>query len=494
MLPAVVGRTEVDGVPVFWVDDPGPFTAGLVLGMGVLDETFRTAGVGHAVEHLALSVLGRTHLDFTGQHRLTETEFTATGPVEEVLAFLEQVCRGLTSLPMDRLCLECGVMAAEASRATGPADAVLLALRYGYDSLGLAPLDVVPPSSIGEADVLEHVERLVTTGNAAVYLSAPPPPGLRVPLPRGPRPERAAPLVRGPAGPGWVPVDSPLPGLGVVGKDTVALRVAGRVLADRCRETLRRNEALVYDLAYKVVAPGDGTVHLSFGPECRREQSGRVAGRLWEIACELADRGPGDDDLAHDLAGLRAALADPRSVAGEAYLAASEHVAGRERPARSEVLAQAEALTPEDVRLAFAEALAGGYLVVPDGTRPSVPLAQVPGCAASRAVPEDADVLKRRRFRSAAPPGTALFLLPDGVGLRDEDGDVHVVRWDDCVGVGVDGEVRVVTGRDRCWVLVDPADWRDGWRAVRHVDAGVDPGLRYALQHDDPLPQLRLMG
>ena len=43
-------------------------------------------------------------------------------------------------------------------------------------------------------------------------------------------------------------------------------------------------------------------------------------------------------------------------------------------------------------------------------------------------------------------------------------------------------------------MLVDPADWRDGWRAVRHVDAGADPELRYALQHDDPLAQLRLMG
>ncbi|MBI4939745.1 MAG: hypothetical protein HY830_03240, partial [Actinobacteria bacterium] len=174
-----MGRTEIDGVPVFWVDDPGPFTAGLVLGMGVVDETFRTAGVGHAIEHLALSVVGRTHLDFTGQHRLTETEFTATGPVGQVVDFLAQVCDGLTRLPIARLGLETGVIAAEASRTTGPADAVLLALRYGYDSLGLAPLDVVPPSEIGETDVLDHVRRLVTTGNAAVYLSAPPPPGLR---------------------------------------------------------------------------------------------------------------------------------------------------------------------------------------------------------------------------------------------------------------------------------------------------------------------------
>ncbi len=134
------------------------------------------------------------------------------------------------------------------------------------------------------------------------------------------------------------------------------------------------------------------------------------------------------------------------------------------------------------------------YVVVPDGTRPAVPLAQIPGCAASRTVPEGADVLKRRRFRSGAPAGTALFTLPDGIGLRDEDGDVHIVRWADCVGVGVEDDVRVVTGRDRCWVLVDPADWRDGERAVRHVDAGADPGLRYGLRHDDGVADLRLMG
>lgn len=495
MLDAEVHQTEVDGVPVYWVDDPGPLTAGLVLGMGVVDETFRTAGVGHVVEHLALARMGRTHLDFSGTHRLLETEFSATGPVDQVVDFLLRVCEGLADPPLDRFDLETGVIAAESSRATSPADAVLLALRYGYEGLGLAPLDVVPPSELTEQDVVAHVRRLAVTGNAAVYLSAPPPAGLRLPLPRGERPRRHVPQDGGPAGPGWLPVDSPAPGLGVVGKDTAALRVAGRVLADRCREQLRRTEAVVYDLVYKAVAVGDGTRHLSFGPECQPHLAGRVAGRVWELAAELAERGPSADDLAHDLAGLRAMLDDPRSVVGEAFLAASEHVAGRDRSSRAAMLDEVEALTAEDVRLAFAEALASAYLVVPDGTRPSVPLAPVAGCASTRSLPPQAQVLRRRMFRSAAPPGTALFTVPDGIGFRDEDGDVHVVRWADCVGVGVDGDVRVVTGRDRCWVLVDPADWRDGERAVRHVDAGACPELRYAVGHVREEPhELRLMG
>ena len=130
MLDAEVHQTEVDGVPVYWVDDPGSLTAGLVLGMGVVDETFRTAGVGHVVEHLALARMGRTHLDFSGTHRLLETEFSATGPVDQVVDFLLRVCEGLADPPLDRFDLETGVIAAESSRATSPADAVLLALQH----------------------------------------------------------------------------------------------------------------------------------------------------------------------------------------------------------------------------------------------------------------------------------------------------------------------------------------------------------------------------
>jgi hypothetical protein len=74
-----------------------------------------------------------------------------------------------------------------------------------------------------------------------------------------------------------------------------------------------------------------------------------------------------------------------------------------------------------------------------------------------------------------------LFLLPDGIGFRDAEGRHDIVRWSDCVGVAVDGDVRLVTGRQRCAVLVDPYDWRDGMRAVTAVDRSVPSKLFYHL-------------
>lgn len=49
-IPTVpVQRTDVDGVPVVWVDTPGRLHAQLVFRVGITDETFLTTGVTHLV-------------------------------------------------------------------------------------------------------------------------------------------------------------------------------------------------------------------------------------------------------------------------------------------------------------------------------------------------------------------------------------------------------------------------------------------------------------
>src|SRR3954454_9377423 len=47
-------RIEIDGVPVLWEQGPAPLRATLTFGVGGRDETFRTLGVTHMVEHLAM--------------------------------------------------------------------------------------------------------------------------------------------------------------------------------------------------------------------------------------------------------------------------------------------------------------------------------------------------------------------------------------------------------------------------------------------------------
>ena len=476
----VLHTDVVDGVPVFWAHTPGPLTAGLVIGMGLQHEVFRSNGVGHAVEHLAMSAVPRSHLDRNASIGLTETEFTATGPVEAVTEFLAQVCTALGDLPLQRLEREAGVLDAESGLSTNPAHGAALALRFGYTGLGLAPLGTLPAAALTPEQVRAHAGRLALRDNAALYLSGPVPDGLRLPLSDGPTPPTSPVQVLGPRPPGWVSWDTPWPVLSYLGPDGSARRGADRILIERLVEQLRHEDGLLYDIRPDVVVLGADLRLTTLAAECRPERAGQVAERMWQIATGLAAGGPTPAEFAHDLEGLRAHFADPRSALSEAALAACESVAGRRPSSRRELLSGREGLTAAQVAGALGDALTTAYVIVPRGQQVGGGLAELAGCPLTRVAPSGAEMFSRKR-RSEAPPRTALFLLPDGIGFRDAEGHHDVVRWSDCVGVAVDGDVRLVTGRQRCAVLVDPRDWRDGMRAVVAVDRNVPSELFYRL-------------
>lgn len=476
----VLHRDVVDDVPVFWAHSPGPLTAGLVIGMGLQHEDFRSNGVGHAVEHLAMSAVPRSHLDRNASIGLTETEFTATGPASAVVEFIAQVCSALADLPLPRLEREAGVLDAESGLATNPANGAALALRFGYSGLGLAPLGTLPAAALTPAQVRRHARRYAVRGNAALYLSDPIPPGLRLPLPAGPAPEIVLPEILGPTPPCWIAWETPWPALSYLGPDGPARRGADRILIERLVEQLRHEEGLVYDIRPDVVVLGADLRVTTLAAECRSERAGQVAQRMWQIATELAVTGPTAGEFTHDLEGLRAHFADPRSALGEATLAACEAVAGRKASSRQELLHGRVMLTAAEVAAALRDSLDTAYVIVPWGQKVKHELSELPGSPLTYETPPEAFLFTRRR-RSEAPRGTALFLLPDGIGFRDAEGRHDIVRWPECVGVAVDGDVRLVTGRQRSAVLVDPRDWRDGLRAVAAVDRNVPSNLFYHL-------------
>ena len=51
----VLNSTTVNGIPALWTEGPPPYTAALVVRAGAQDETVRTSGVGHLVEHLVMT-------------------------------------------------------------------------------------------------------------------------------------------------------------------------------------------------------------------------------------------------------------------------------------------------------------------------------------------------------------------------------------------------------------------------------------------------------
>ena len=87
-----------------------------------------------------------------------------------------------------------------------------------------------------------------------------------------------------------------------------------------------------------------------------------------------------------------------------------------------------------------------------------------------------------RRLRTTAPAGTALAFADDVVQYRDEDGEVHEVRFDECVGVGVGPRGgRLLFGRRGCFVWVDPREFRGARAVVRAIDERLPAGLHFPL-------------
>ncbi|MFE5296928.1 hypothetical protein [Streptomyces sp. NPDC056632] len=99
-------RTEINGIPLYWDDVPGPFTAHLLLATGIEHEPFPRRGVTALAEQLALAAaddagsacdeLGST---VEGDH----TRLWVTGAPERVAEVVNRLCRALAEPPVDGL-------------------------------------------------------------------------------------------------------------------------------------------------------------------------------------------------------------------------------------------------------------------------------------------------------------------------------------------------------------------------------------------------------
>lgn len=98
MPQAPFATATVDGVPCFWADAEGPFTATLMFGVGLREETAITAGTARLVQHLVMQLVGTVQVDhgsFTGDKCLA---FSASGSQSAVFDFLARVITAVSSL------------------------------------------------------------------------------------------------------------------------------------------------------------------------------------------------------------------------------------------------------------------------------------------------------------------------------------------------------------------------------------------------------------
>ncbi|NEK58030.1 insulinase family protein [Geodermatophilus sabuli] len=474
-------RIEIDGVPVISAPGPERITAALVFGVGLRDETFATIEITHLVEHLAMGALPKSHLRCNAVTDVDTTAFYATGRPEAVRAFLEGVCRALSDLPTERLELEVGVLEAENCSTADSTIGALWAARFGLTGPGLVMADGPGRRYLTEDLVRAHARRWFVRGNAALWCSGAVPAGLRLPLPAGPRPERAIPAARPQTGPVWTAGHGSGVGLLLAsgGSGDPALMVGVDVLKERLRDTARHARGLSYSVDSLGLDLGPDRREVAVVVDAREGQEGEVADLLWRTSTELAATGPTPAELAHAVAGFEEDLdADPRAVA-ESELADAAYCAVSGLPFRpvEDVLEGWRAVTPERVATSLAQGLDTAILYVPEGSGyagPGAPVERRFLCNVTPQLPVGT-VFRPPLLTRLVDRGSRVHLVVGDGGLahRDADGDVHTVPWE-LVEAAVpteDGRGVFVVGRNLCAVLVD--EDRFGRRAVAAVRARV---------------------
>ncbi|WP_343968782.1 hypothetical protein [Kribbella koreensis] len=473
-------KTElVDGVRLLRHRDPQDHTdVTLTFAVGARDETLRTVGVAHAVEHLVMSTVRQLPIQVEAEVDLMTTTFAASGSPARVGEFLNRLCAALADPPVDRLAVEAGVLAAEDGWAAHPIAAFLLFVRYGAAGPGLAWLEGAGYDGLTAEHVTSFARKWFVPGNAVLQVSGPLPDGLELKLPQGPAPTREYPrgrLLDGPSAVGYG-----IPGAAVLltvppGDAARVPRLAMSVLENRIEEQCRHVAGHSYVVDSQVV----GRDFVIFA-EAREGTEEPVAQAVAAALTDLAAHGPSEEELALAVARLEEDLATTDRELASAFGATMHQLMG-DPPLAPIDLALAKQVHPTDIAAVLRDALpsAIGYAEqeVVDvwkahGFRPETHCRVIPELPAGKVYKPS--LAARTFFKDAR--SLVLVQTEQGLALRDEDG-VHEIRWQDVAGVMRTDNPTVVLGINGCAIPVDPHLFRGSGAALDELARRTDAGL-----------------
>lgn len=462
-------QTSIDGVPVLWEEGPAPLTAVLVFGVGARHETFRTVGITHLIEHLAMGALSKSPVDANAEVDLAITTFHATGRPDLVVTFINGICAALSALPLDRLEHEIGVLQAEDSIVTHPALAQSLVTRYGYAAQGLAGSTGAGPDQISREQVADHAARFFNRGNCVLVLTGPPPAGLRLDLPEGPR--------------GTIPVarhlDLPLPAYlsspevpivaitGLTPLDSGSW--LGAILTDCVTDELRHREGVAYDIDGTGTRVDAGQGLLAVWSDGHEDKLPLVAQMMWRTLERIATEGPSAEELAHTRAVLAEQLDDPRSIPDWLVAQASRLLGGEAPRTREEQRLSDASVTVEMIREAARSVRDTAILLLPESEY------DLPGVRSldDHDFPSDAlrgEQVYRRKTFTMAPRDLEIRAGESGFAITAY-GRVGSAGWDDIVGVGrAEGLRGIVTADGRVFPVIAKS-LKDGDRLLAQLDS-----------------------
>lgn len=473
MFPTVQ-RTEIDGVPFFWVPEAPRQIANLRFRVGRADEPFRLAGISHLLEHLAIHRIGERKFPLNGSVDHLSTEFVAMGRADENAAYLSDIAAALGDIEATRLGQEARVLRVE-DQGRGPnAIREYITLRYGTTTLGRSALQEHALHGTSPDVLRRWAADWFTMGNAAGWMTSEPPAGMRLMLPPG---ERRPPTQHRDISPlplpSWGPTQMPGAMVGSPVPRSSASSMFVPILGRRAEARLRRELGLSYEInpLYLKLTRDEALAMVIV--TCRDEDAPRVALELMALVATLAEQGPTPEELADNVDMMRRGQEDPMAVVGSLHFAAECELLGYEFKTHEELMAEAEAIRPEDVQAtaAWFRANAVGFSRLMPQLSPPWHLYPIwcPDAVAGRTF----DSVKKKYPWTKGTP--SLVVGPDGVSYVTPEGKCITVRYATCAGVIRFGAKRSVVGEDGFRVLVDPTEWKDGAVAAAQVDRALPP-------------------
>ncbi|HEY9336848.1 MAG TPA: insulinase family protein [Kribbella sp.] len=456
----------------------------LTFAVGSRDETLRTIGVAHALEHLVMYSVRDLPIEMNAEVDLLTTTFVASGSPARVGEFLDRIARALAAPPVDRLALEAQVLTAEEGHVAHPVVAFLLNVRFGARGPGLAWLEGPGYDGLTSEHVLSFAKEWFVPQNAVLQVTGPLPEGLELALPSGPAPVRVLPPARSFDGPAVVGFGIPAAGvlLTLPPEDDVRLStLAIMTLRQRIEEKCRFVGGHSYEIDLDMVPGPGGSSDWVVYAEARDGSEEAVSRAVVEALTDLAANGPTPSELAHQIARAEEKLVAEDPELRRAWSIAMSRIFGEPELPRVDPARLAAVQSP-DIAAVLKTALPGaiGY-----GEEDTLAAWQEAGFTVVAPCPVIAELPAGRILK---PPLTARAFVKearsmlwvrtnDALVLRDADG-IHEVRWDEIAGVlrSPDG-MTLVFGANGCTIPVDPDMFRGATAVVDELTTRVPADL-----------------
>ncbi len=473
-----IHRTVVDGVPVFWATGPAQLVGALMFRVGRSDEPLASGGLTHFVEHLALHGLGGQQTYFyNAQVDALSVVFFAVGTPDELVAYFRHVCGALHALPLERIQDEARVLRTEGVGRTPGVYEWDLWFRYGAIGHGTLCYPEFALHRLEPAKLTSWVAEHFTSGNAAAWFTGPIPAGLEFDLPDGPR--RPVPEPR-PLGnlvlPAWATGPPGFVSVSFVASRTDWAYIPARIAARRIEKRLRFDKALIYECTLVYAPIARDTAHTLLVARALEPHAKAVLDDMLEVLHTLAAEGPTEAELREVAAEWKRDAGQPGALEGQIQGKVFNELLGYPSRSLEELHQEILAMTPASAARVLRQGLESALLLVPNGA----PCTN----AAYRLYPRTSlKPVTGRTHRSVKTPfpwskyQLRLIVGDDGVSAVDAHGNSDTVLYSELAAAADHPERGLeLIGLDGYHIIVVPALWRDGDRALARIRSSIPAG------------------